>query len=112
MVLVECAVKMLQLVADAGPAAATVAAVVVHCRWTGIYAYNPSTNQLIKSSSGACVRFRTAETDATRLQQFFGDCGVAPKYFANVPTIVCMEDASECNCGVVSNAAVAMLAVT
>lgn len=66
------------------------------CRWTGIYAYSPSTNKIIESSTGACVRLRSAEKDEKRQQQMFGECGVAPKYFRDVPTTVCMEDQSRC----------------
>lgn len=66
----------------------------VHARrWLGVYAYNPSTGQAVPG----CVYLRSSETDATRQQQFFGSCGVAPTNFVGLPTSVCLEKAGECS---------------
>jgi hypothetical protein len=57
-------------------------------RWTGIYSVRRSTGQLYSSS---CVWLRANKTNDTALAKFFGDCGVAPLLFPEVPTTVCKE---------------------
>jgi hypothetical protein len=59
------------------------------CRWTGIYTYKKDTGALVKN----CIKLRSSETSPQRIAQLFGECGVAPKHFANLPTSVCQEDA-------------------
>lgn len=62
-------------------------------RWTGIFAYSTTTGQLYNN----CVALRSAETDATKVANMYGSCGVAPAWFPAVPTTVCMETSCECS---------------
>jgi hypothetical protein len=70
---------------------AAAAAAAACCRWTGIYTYNKDTGALVKN----CIKLRSSETNPQRIAQLFGECGVPPKHFANLPTSVCQEDAGE-----------------
>lgn len=58
-------------------------------RWTGIYTYKKDTGALVKN----CIKLRSSESSPQRIAQLFGECGVAPKHFANLPTSVCTEAA-------------------
>ncbi|KAF8072366.1 hypothetical protein HT031_000025 [Scenedesmus sp. PABB004] len=58
-------------------------------RWKGVYAYNPTTGQMV----GDCVHLRADEPSAARAAALFGDCGVPPTYFPGLPVAVCGEDA-------------------
>lgn len=62
------------------------------CRWTGIFAYNATTNQMVKN----CLYLRSKETDAGLLEQFFGSCGSVPTNFVGIPTAACLEKAGKC----------------
>jgi hypothetical protein len=58
-------------------------------RWTGLYAYSTANGQQLNN----CLYLRAKESNATNVRQYFGDCGVAPTFFAGVPTNVCQEGA-------------------
>lgn len=61
-------------------------------RWTGVYSVWRGTGQLYSSS---CVWLRPNTTNDTSLANIFGDCGVAPLLFPELPTKVCKESAGE-----------------
>lgn len=60
-------------------------------RWTGVYSVWRGTGQLYSSS---CVWLRPNTTNETSLANIFGDCGVAPLLFPELPTKVCKESAA------------------